>query len=87
MTRTTLRQRIADRLDRITADADDQTRAHGLTVTAQSRYRRTYRDDRYTALAAARSVGCGHVPVCPAVPGSVLPGCVVPDAREQGRAA
>ena len=64
MTRTTLRQRVADYLDRRTAEADEQARGHGLTIEATTRYGRTYRDPRYAALRQARAAGCYCVPVC-----------------------
>lgn len=59
----TLRQRIADYLDRRTAEADAEAASHGLTVTGTSRYGRTYADPRLTALRAAREAGCTHTPV------------------------
>jgi hypothetical protein len=67
MTRTTLRQRLAAHLDRVTADADAQAAAYGLSVTATSRHGRTYRDQRFGTLREARAAGCFCVPMCPAV--------------------
>lgn len=58
----TLRQRIADYLDRRTAEADEEASAHGLTVTAPTRHGRVYRDPRLDALRAVREAGCTHVP-------------------------
>jgi hypothetical protein len=68
-------QRLAAWADRLTAEADFEACAQGLTVAENSRYRRTYRDPRYTALASARAAGCQCVPMCQSFPGSTVPAC------------